>query len=63
MYWIQELERMREEQRRNQFQQPVLHLPLPAPPPGYEMPEMPPIEEDTVHRGVVVFDIFPTEEE
>ena len=62
MYWIQELERLREEQRQK-FERPVLQLPLPGLPPGHEIPEPQLPEEDTASRGVVILDIFSVEED
>ena len=61
MHWIQELERLREEQQRG-FERPVLQLPLPVPPPGYYPEAVPPVD-DTSERGVVILDIFSVEED
>jgi hypothetical protein len=62
MYWISQLEKLKREQRSQFYEErPFLRLPLPMCPPLEDVQF--PIEfDEIVPRGVVIFEINPTEE-
>ena len=60
-FWIPALEKLRQEQQPAFEERPFLELPLPIP--YYEpLPEVVDPEEKSSDRGVIIIDMFSTEE-